>query len=361
VKLRVGTQKLHLRHTFTISRGSEDVAETVIAEIEEDGLIGYGEAPPTAYYGHTPSSVIASIEKMKPLLAGADPLQYRDLLGRLGRELGGPAGDRAALCALDLAVHDWVGKRWGLPLHRLLGLAPERMPPSDFTIGIDSIPRMVEKTREAAGFPILKIKLGTPDDLAVVRALREITGATFRVDANCAWTARETVEKSRELKELGVEFIEQPLPPDRLGEMAEVRRASALPLYADENAVVPADVPRLAGSFDGIVIKLVKCGGILPALSMIELARALGLKVMLGCMIESSVAISGAAQIGPLADHLDLDGAILITDDPFEGVHNRKGNMVLPERAGLGVQPRRSQRPERSEVRNRAERPDTDP
>jgi L-alanine-DL-glutamate epimerase-like enolase superfamily enzyme len=339
VNLRVRTVKLHLRHTFTISRGSEDVAETVIVELEKDGITGYGEACPTAYYGHSPASVIGSIERARPSLAKSDPLRYRDLLSRLREELGGPDADRAALCALDLAVHDWVGKRWGLPLHRLLGLAPERIPLSDFTIGIDSIPRMVEKAKEAAGFPILKIKLGTPDDLAVVRALREVTGATFRVDANCAWNGRETVEKSRQLKELGVEFIEQPLPPERLGEMAEVRRSSALPLYADESAVEPADVLRLAGAFDGIVIKLVKCGGILPALSMIELARASGLKVMFGCMIESSVSISAAAQIGPLADHLDLDGAILITDDPFEGVHNVQGKMVLPERAGLGVLP----------------------
>ena len=336
MNLRVRTVPLHLRHTFTISRGSEDFVETVIAELEKNGHTGYGEASPSAYYGNSASSVARSLERARPVLQAADPFRYRDLLPRLLEEMD---GDRAALCALDLAIHDWVGKRLGLPLHRLLGLAPERMPLSSFTIGIDTVPRMVEKTREAAGFPILKIKLGTPDDLALVRALRDVSRATFRVDANCAWSGPETVEKSRALKELGVEFIEQPLPPAALLEMPEIRRASALPLYADESAVVPEDVPALAGAFDGIVIKLVKCGGMLPALRMIEVARVLGLKVMLGCMIESSASISAAAQIGPLADHLDLDGAILITDDPFEGARNIQGRMVLPDRAGLGVVP----------------------
>jgi L-Ala-D/L-Glu epimerase len=337
LRLKVRTADLQLRHTFTIARSSESVSRTVIVELEKDGVVGYGEASPSEFYGHTPESVAQSLEKARPALERADPRRFRPLLEELLEEVD---GDRAALCALDLAIHDWVGKRLGIPLHGLLGLDPARMPLSSFTIGIDSVPKMVEKVREAAGFPILKVKLGTRDDVGVIRALRAVSPARFRVDANCAWTAAETTEKSKELAALGVEFIEQPLPPERLAEMEEVRAASALPLYADESAVVPEDLPHLAGRFDGIVVKLVKCGGILPALRMVEVARTLGLKVMYGCMIESSVSISGAAQIGPLADHLDLDGAILITNDPFEGATNVAGRIALPHRPGLGVKPR---------------------
>jgi len=336
MKLSIRTVDLHLRHTFTISRGSRDVIPTVLVEVEAEGIVGRGEASPSAYYGHTPGSVTASIERARPLLEKGDPVRYRALIGDLEAALG---GDRAALAALDIAIHDWAGKRLGHPLHRLLGLDPARMPLSSFTIGIDEPARMVEKVREAAGFPILKVKVGTPRDLETVGALRAASRAVFRVDANGGWTAREAVEKARALAALGVEFIEQPLPPDRLDDMAALRRDSPLPLYADESAVTAADVPRLAGRFDGIVVKLVKCGGILGALRMVEVARAVGLKVMFGCMVESSVSISAAAQIGPLADHLDLDGAILITDDPFRGARNVEGHIILPEGPGLGVEP----------------------
>jgi L-Ala-D/L-Glu epimerase / N-acetyl-D-glutamate racemase len=336
MNLRVRLAELRLRNPFTISRGTQEAVRTVLVEVEAGGITGHGEASPSSYYGHSPESIGRSLEKARPVLIDADPLRWRRLLGDLASAVD---GDRAALAALDLAIHDWAGKRLGLPLHRLLGLDPRMMPRSSFTIGIDSIPRMVEKTLAARGYPILKIKLGTPDDLGLVRALRGASEAVFRVDANCAWNAAEAIEKSRALAALGVEFIEQPLPPQKNDEMVEVRRQSALPIFADESAVVPEDVPGLAGRFDGIVVKLVKCGGLLPALRMIETARAMGLKVMLGCMIESSVSISAAAQIGPLADHLDIDGALLISNDPFEGVGNVYGQIILTDRPGLGVTP----------------------
>jgi len=336
MKIHLHTADLKLRHTFTISRGSSDVVRTVIAALEAEGITGYGEASPSEYYNHTPESVLASLERVRPLLAESDPLPYGALIDRLEEAL---EGDRAALAALDIALHDWAGKRFGIPIYRLLGLDPGRMPLSSFTIGIDTIPHMVEKTREASGFPILKVKLGTSHDLELIRALREVSGAVFRVDANCAWSASETIEKSRALKELGVEFIEQPLPPENLEEMAEVRKASALPLYADESAVVPGDVPGLAGRFDGIVVKLVKCGGLANAIRMIHVARAIGLKVMIGCMIESSISITAGTQIGPLVDHLDLDGAILTTNDPFTGSQNDRGRITLPPGPGIGVAP----------------------
>jgi L-alanine-DL-glutamate epimerase-like enolase superfamily enzyme len=334
MKVSLHTEELRLRHTFTIARGSEDASTVVVLELERDGITGLGEARPTGYYGQSEGAVMRAVESLAPWLRGADPLPYRHLLAEAEARLG---DDRAALCALDLAVHDWVGKKLGLPLHRLLGLDPERLPLTSFTIGIDALERMVEKLRLAAGHSVIKIKLGTPDDVEIVRALRRETRATLRVDANCAWGPREAIEKSQELAALGVELIEQPLPPTELDAMEEVRAKSALPLIADENSVVPSDVPRLAGRFDGINVKLVKCGGILPALRMVETARALGLRIMFGCMIESSITATAAAQIGALADYLDLDSPLLITNDPYRGVLYEGGRLRLPAGPGLGV------------------------
>jgi L-alanine-DL-glutamate epimerase-like enolase superfamily enzyme len=328
MKLRAYTADLHLRHTFTIARGSQDVARVVIAELEAEGIQGLGEASPTGFYGEDPDSVLRALDGLAGFLSGSDLLHYRDLLEGAAERLG---TQRAALCALDTAVFDWVSRRFGQPLYRILGLNPMRLPLSSFTIGIDTLERMVEKVREARDYPILKVKVGRPGDVETLRALRAETRAVFRVDANCGWTVAEAVEKSRELKALGVEFIEQPLEPEQLDAMEEVYRKSALPLIADENSVVPEDVPKLAGRFHGINIKLVKCGGILPALRMIHVARTLGLKVMIGCMIESSVLITAAAQIGALVDYLDIDGNVLVTDDPYAGVENHAGRLYLPD------------------------------
>jgi L-alanine-DL-glutamate epimerase-like enolase superfamily enzyme len=337
MKLTTRVIKLKLRHTFTIARGSEDVSPVLAAELDHDGIQGLGEARPTKFYGESNESVERALAAISPWLERAEPLPYRHFLEAAAAKLG---GNRAALCALDLAAHDWAGKKLGAPLHRLLGLDPARLPPTSFTIGLDSVDRMVEKLRLARDLPIIKIKLGTPRDLEIVRALRRETRAVLRVDANCAWSPGETIEKSRELAALGVEFIEQPLPPAELGAMEEVYAKSALPLIADESSVVPEDVPRLSGRFHGINIKLVKCGGIQPALRMVELARAFGLKVMFGCMIESSLAATAAAQIGALADYLDLDSPLLITNDPFRGVEYERGRLRLPGGPGLGVTPR---------------------
>ncbi|MCZ6795978.1 MAG: dipeptide epimerase [Planctomycetota bacterium] len=328
MKLTSHIEQLQLRHTFTISRGSQDVVPVVVTALESDGVRGLGEAAPSDFYGETAESVEGALRRLDGFLADCDPLHYRDLLEGAAERLG---ENRGALCALDLALFDWVSRRFGQPLHRLLGLDPGKIPLSSFTVGIDTTERMVEKLREASHYPIIKVKLGIPEDIEVVRSLRKETDATFRVDANCGWTVRETIEKSAELAALGVEFIEQPLPPAELEAMEEVYRESRLPVIADENSVVPADVPRLVGKFHGINIKLVKCGGILPALRMVHLARTFGMKVMFGCMIESSVGITAAAQIGALADYLDLDGNVLITNDPYAGVRNESGRLILPE------------------------------
>jgi L-alanine-DL-glutamate epimerase-like enolase superfamily enzyme len=334
MQIATETFPLRLRQTFTIARESHDVVETVIATLEADGISGFGEGSPSSFYGHTAASVRTALAKVAPALGRADPRRFRHLLEGLLEDLG---GDRAALCAIDLALWDWTGKALGVPITRLLGVDPARSPPSSFTIGIDSIEVMRSKTRAAKAFPILKIKLGTDRDLEILRALRQETRAVFRVDANCAWGVEETVEKSRELRALGVEYIEQPLPADQLDAMEKVYRESALPVFADESSILPEDVPRLAGRFHGINIKLVKCGGLLPALRMVHLARTLGLKIMVGCMIESSVGISAGAQIGPLVDHLDLDGALLTANDPFDGVALVDGRLVYPERPGHGA------------------------
>jgi L-alanine-DL-glutamate epimerase-like enolase superfamily enzyme len=296
--------------------------------------VGTGEASPSSFYRETPEGVRDAILDLGCWLSGASPFHYTHVLEEAEERLG---KSKAALCALDLALHDWIGRKAGMPLYRLWGLDPARVPTSSFTIGIDTIEKMVEKIREVPDFPVIKIKLGRSNDLEMVKALRAETKAVFRVDANCAWTVRETIEKSRELAALGVEFIEQPLPRERLEEMAEVHAKSALPVLADESSVVPGDIPALPGKFHGINIKLVKCGGLRPAMRMIHLARAFGLKIMIGCMIESSVCCTAGAQLGPLVDYLDLDGAALITNDPYRGMDFNKGRLKLPEGPGLGV------------------------
>ncbi len=328
MKLHTAIEEIHLRHTFTISRESQDVVRVVTVELSDGGLVGFGEASPSSFYGEDAEGVQADLQLLEELAAGADPLHYRDVLEQAADILG---DRRGALCAFDTALFDLASRKLGVPLWRLFGLDPAGIPRTSFTIGIDTIEQMLSKLREARDYPILKVKLGTPQDIEIIRELRRETDAVFRVDANCVWTVDETIEKSAELKALGVEFIEQPLPPEQLESMAEVCRRSALPVIADENSVTPADIPALAGRFHGINIKLVKCGGILPALRMVHLARTLGLQVMFGCMIETSILISAAAQLGPLADYLDLDGNVLIQDDPYAGVENEAGRLVLGE------------------------------
>ncbi len=334
MQVSLRTHNLRLRHTFTISRGSQDVVPVLVMTLEHEGLTGYGETSPSGYYGQDLKTVRAALESILPWLERQDPRAYRLLLEEALERLG---GNTQALCALDLALHDWVGKRLNVPVYELFGLRREPLPPTTYTIGLDAIPTMIAKLRAFDSFPIFKIKLGTDRDLEIVRELRRQTDATFRVDANCAWTAEQTVEYAHPLKALGVEFIEQPLPPDQIERMASVHERSALPLIADENCVVPSDVPSLRGRFHGINIKLVKCGGLEPALKMIALARALGMKIMIGCMIESSILCTAAAHLGALVDFLDLDGPLLIANDPFTGMTVGDGRINLPAAPGLGV------------------------
>jgi L-alanine-DL-glutamate epimerase-like enolase superfamily enzyme len=242
-----------------------------------------------------------------------------------------------AHCALDQAAHDLWGKRNGRRVYEMWGLSADNIPASDYTIGIAPIEEMAAKMDEFPGWPIYKIKLGTASDLEIVRALRRRTQAVFRVDANCAWTAAETLANAGPMRELGVEFIEQPLPADRWSDMKELRRRCELPVIADESCIVESDVERCAGCFHGVNIKLVKCAGLTPARRMIAKARELGLSVMVGCMTESTVGISAIAQLLPLIDYVDMDGAVLLARDIADGVTLERGVCRYSNIAGSGV------------------------
>lgn len=334
MNLRTYSLKLPLAHAFTISRESMDWQSSVIVELEHDGIVGYGEVTENQFYGHPRSSILDSIERARPLLNAyvtGDPLELFDqLLETVG-------GDTFAASAIDMAAHDWRGKSLRMPTWQVWGLTWQAVP-SSYTIGIDSIPTMIAKLEEQPHWPIYKIKLGTPHDLEIVRQLRTKTNARFRVDANCAWTPEQTVENSIALKDLGVEFIEQPLPQSASPEdKLWVFRHSRLPIIADEDCQVPRDVARCAEFYHGINVKICKCGGLSPALKMLREARQLGLRTMVGCMVESSIGISGAAQLLPLLDYADLDGAVLLAHEPAAGVVVASGHVVEPTGFGTGA------------------------
>jgi L-Ala-D/L-Glu epimerase len=326
---------LPLRHVFTISRGSTAVQSTLVVQLSIEGIHGYGEATTNEFYGATIENMAAALESVRSLVEGAilnDPL---DLIGALAREL---AGREFALSALDQAIHDLWGKLRGKPVYRLWGLSLEKIPASDYTLGIDTAEKMVEKLREMPGWPVYKIKVGTPNDLELVRELRRHTDARFRVDANGGWTAEQTIELAPQLAELGVEFIEQATPPGNDEAARRARAGSVLPLIADESCMREEDVERCADLFDGINIKLVKCGGLAAARRMITRARELGLSVMAGCMTESTVGISALAQLLPLLDHVDMDGAVLLARDIATGVRLERGRCIFPAVNGTGVE-----------------------
>ncbi len=334
MKLRLHRFSLALRHPFTISRGTTTVQDTLVVELEQDGRSGFGEAPEVGFYSATLDRVAADIEQVRPRVERWRLGEPTGLWEALRGEL---ADSPFAHCALDTAAWDLWGKLEGAPLWQLWGLTLDECPRSSYTIGIDTPDKMVRKLEEFPGWPIYKIKLGTPDDVGLVRRLREHTSAVLRVDANCAWEVEETLLKAEVLSGLGVELVEQPLAPDRWNEMRRLRRQCALPLLADESCQTEADVERCAGCFHGINIKLVKCGGLTPARRMVFRAKEFGLKVMVGCFVQSAVGISAAAQLLPLVDYADVDGAVLLAEDAASGVRLQRGRVVFPNRPGCGV------------------------
>ncbi len=328
--------ELQLKHTWTIARGSSESKQNVIVKMEKDGVVGYGEAAPNVRYGETPESTIDVIDKAIPLFEREDPWNFVELGWAIG-ELD-PA-QTAAKAALDIALMDWVTKSLGVPLYRYFGLNRTKAPVTSFAIGIDTPEVIIKKVQEARQYPLLKIKVGTENDEEIITAIRAVTDKPLLVDANEGWKNKEeALEKIKWLVSRGVEVVEQPLPASMLEETRWLRERTDVPIIADESVKTAADIPSLATAFDGINIKLMKAGGLQEALRMVWLARTLGLKVMLGCMIETSVAISAAASISPLADYADLDGNLLITNDPFTGVTVHKGQLTLSDRPGIGVE-----------------------
>ena len=334
MKLAYSRFDLKLKHLFTISRSSRNDSPVIIVEIEHDGVVGFGEAAPSGRYGESVETVEAFLAKLD-LRRFEDPFQLESILDYVD---GVAENGSSAKAAIDIALHDWIGKRIGLPLHTYWGLDKQKTPLTSFTIGIDKPQVIEQKVREAEEYPILKIKLGGINDEEILRTVRRVTNKTLRVDANEGWKTKETaLEKIKWLEQEGVEFVEQPMPAADLAGTAWVRERVNLPLIADENSMRLHDVPRLQGVFDGINIKLMKCTGLREALKMVHAARACGLKIMTGCMIESSVGISAAAQFSPLIDYADLDGNVLTSNDPFDGVKIIEGKLILPDRPGIGV------------------------
>jgi L-Ala-D/L-Glu epimerase len=338
-KLTLETEvlKLRTRHPFIIARGGRSDYESIWVRLKDgDGNEGWGEAAPSSFYGETTEVMLGALQRYGQLLPD-DPFDIEETERRWEEALRRNPATRAALSS---ALHDLVGKRLGIPVWRLWGLDPAKAPRSTFTIGIDTPEKMGAKVKEAAQYPVLKIKLGTDRDEQILRTIRDATDREIRVDANCAWTLKQTVRMLPVLKEFGVTVLEQPLPPDQLDGLGEIRRRADIPVIADESCETVVDIPPLVGKVDGINIKLAKCGSLREAIRMIAVARAHGLTVMVGCMIESSIAITAAAHFTPLVDIVDLDGAALLANDPFVGATIDRGQVSLPSEPGLGLRRR---------------------
>lgn len=337
--LRLETEVLSIktRHPFIIARGGRSEFSTVLVKlIDGDGVEGWGEAAPTKFYGETTDTALAALKTYATMLPD-DPFQIESAeLGWLTLLKRNPS----VRAALSSALHDLVGKRLGIPVYQMWGLDPARAPRSTFTIGMDTADKIRAKVQEAGQYPILKIKLGSDRDLEILQTIRSVTDKELRVDANCGWNVKQAIRMLPVLKEFGVTVLEQPLPPRQLDGMAQIRHHADIPLIADEDCETADDIPPLVGKVDGINIKLAKCGSLGEARRMIAIARAHGLMVMVGCMIETSLAITAAAHFTPLVDIVDLDGAALLANDPYRGATIDGGQVRLPTGPGLGVVPR---------------------
>lgn len=337
MKLSWFPYELELQHTFTVASYSRNSTPGVQVRIDYDGLTGYGEASMPPYLGQTVQSVTSFLEKVD-LGQFPDPLQMEDILTYVDSL---SPGDTAAKAAVDIALHDLVGKIIGQPWYRIWGYDPAKAPSTTFTIGIDTPDVVREKTLECADkFNILKVKVGLDNDEEMIRTIRQVTNLPLAVDANQGWTDRsKALDEIFWLHENGVVMVEQPMSVDCLDDIAWITERSPVPIFADESVQRVGDIPRLAGAFSGINIKLMKCTGMREAHKMVDVTRALGLKVMLGCMTETSCAVSAAAQLSPAVDFADLDGNLLISNDLFKGVEVVSGRLTLPDLPGIGIEP----------------------
>ncbi len=334
MKLTYRPLPLELRDTFRITREASDHRDNVLVRlVDRTGAEGLGEAAPSRFYSQTAASVTQQLADVS-LSDVVDPLFLDDILAPLRVQL---QDHSSAMAGIDIALHDLMGKKLGLPLYRLLGLNPNKVPATSFTIGIASLDEIRRKTEAAAGYPILKVKLGADNDREIISTIREVSSAALRIDANAAWTVEETLANARWLQDEGVELLEQPLPKNDLDGYRRLMDSTPLPIIADESACTPEDVVRLRGCVHGVNIKLSKCGGLRPALQMIHIARAQDMQVMIGCFIESSLGIAAAAHLLPLCDYADLDGHLLISHDPFRGLEVENAKLILPDRPGIGV------------------------
>ncbi len=328
---------VHTKHPFVIARGGTSEFRVVWVKVRDaDGMEGWGEAAPSRFYGETAESVMAAVRSFAPLLESANAWSLEAIESSLQLALRWNA---AARCAVSAALHDLQGKRLGVPLWKMWGLDPATAPKSSFTIAIAPDEETLRaRVREAAPYPILKVKLGGPRDTETIRIVRkEAPHAILRVDANAAWNPKHAMQMMDTLVQCGVEMLEQPVPPHDIAGFKFIRERSPIPVFADESCIVATDIPRLADAVDGVNIKLMKCGSLREALRMIAVARAHNLKVMCGCMVETTLGIAAAAQFSPLLDYADLDGAALLSDNPFDGPGIPDGVITLGDAPGLGV------------------------
>jgi len=325
--------ELHLKHTFTISRESYDVQQTLIVELQEGEFTGLGEASSNPYYGITIEKMTKDLLSIKHLIESSNNQSPDDFWNIMFPHL---KHNMFALCALDIAYNDLYTRKKEMKLYEYWNFDISKNPKTNYTIGIDSMEKMVSKLKEMP-WPIYKIKLGTKEDIKIISELRKHTNAIFRVDANCGWSVDETIHNSMELKKLGVEFIEQPLDADNWDGQREVFLKSGLPIIADESCQIETDVTKCHNHFHGVNVKLVKCGGLTSAKRMLLNAKKLNMKTMVGCMTESSVGISAIAHLLPLLDYVDMDGALLLSDDIAEGVIIKNGVVSYSKHNGVGV------------------------
>jgi L-Ala-D/L-Glu epimerase len=338
-KLETEIVRLMLRHTWTTTMSSSDYRDVIYTRYTKDGVTGFGEGAPIVRYQEDAKSAEAMLRSVRALVEAADPWAYEKLLGQISRTV---KGEHAGQAALDIALFDWIGKRLDVPLYRLFGLDPGEAPVTTMSIGVDTPEMTKQKVEEAADFPVLKIKMGIGKDEATLEAVRAATKKPLRVDANEGWkTKEEALQKLQWLERDGaVEFVEQPMRADMMAEHAWLRERVQMPIIADEACTDITAIPALANAYDGLNVKLDKAGGILQAHRWISMARALGMKTMLGCMVSSSISVTAAAHLSPMVDYADLDGNLLINNDRYRGVTVKNGRLILPAAPGLGLTPR---------------------
>jgi len=336
-ELTTKVMRLNLQHTWTTTMSSSQYRDTLHVAYTRDGITGHGEGAPIVRYHEDAEGARKAVESVRDEVLKSDPMQFAKIMAAVFERV---RGEWAGKAAMDIALMDWVGQKLGIPLYTYFGLDPHDAPLTTFSIGIDTPEITRQKTREAADYPVLKVKVGLATDEPTIEAVRSVTDKPLRVDANEGWKDKEeAVRKINWLEKHGVQFIEQPMPAEMIEETRWVRSRVHIPIIADEACQRASDIPKLKEAFDGVNVKLDKSGGMLEAYRMIEIAKALGMRTMLGCMVSSSVSVTAAAHLSPLVDYADLDGNLLISNDPFHGVTVEKGKLILSKRPGLGLTP----------------------